>query len=395
MAKVLFINGPEEGHLNPTLGLVKELTQRGEEVVYFTTEEFRDKIEKTGAIFHSYENFMENLPFHKFDFKLIHLLQILLRSTDIVIPTVLEKTKGETFDYIIHDSMFGNGGMIAKLLKLPSISSVTTFAFKGMQNIPLEQLGSEELRSETEELALEISRKFSVPIPNLEEIFFNRGDLNMVYTSKLFQPQSEEFGEDFVFVGPSIIDRKDNLDFPFIKLKNNKVIYISLGTIVNGNIDFYHTCFKAFHDFPGKVVLSIGKRTDINLLGNIPENFIVKPYVPQLEVLKQADLFITHGGMNSTSEAIYYHVPLVVIPQTSDQPYVAQRVSDLGAGVAIFNSNITSEVLREAAQRVLGNSSFQRHSATIGNSFKAAGGYKQAVDEIFAFKKLHNISDNI
>jgi UDP:flavonoid glycosyltransferase YjiC (YdhE family) len=50
MARVLFINGVSEGHINPTLGVVEELISRGEEVVYFSIESFRDRIEKTGAI---------------------------------------------------------------------------------------------------------------------------------------------------------------------------------------------------------------------------------------------------------------------------------------------------------------------------------------------------------
>jgi MGT family glycosyltransferase len=391
MSKVLFINGPAEGHINPTLGLIRELIHRGEEVVYFATEEFRSKIEKTGATFYSYENFMKHLAPNKSGFKFLNLIQVLLRSANVVIPAVMEKTKGETFDYIIYDSMFGNGAIIAKILGLPSVSSITSFARTGLPKIPPERFGSEELRAETEALARDIAQKFGVPVPRLDEIFFNRGDLNIVYTSKLFQPQSEDFGEDFVFCGPSIIDRQDDVDFPFAELENKKVIYISLGTVVNDNIDFYHTCFDAFRDFDGKVVLSVGKRIDISQLRDIPANFIVKPYVPQLEVLKRTNLFITHGGMNSTSEALYYHVPLVVIPQSSDQPFVARRVSELGAGVAIFDSPVTSEVLRDAAYRVLNNSSYQRNSAAIGESFKASGGYKHAVDKIFEFKKRHNI----
>lgn len=49
MARILFINGGSEGHINPTLGVVEELVSRGEEVVYFCIEAFRERVEKTGA----------------------------------------------------------------------------------------------------------------------------------------------------------------------------------------------------------------------------------------------------------------------------------------------------------------------------------------------------------
>ncbi|WP_442789489.1 nucleotide disphospho-sugar-binding domain-containing protein [Paenibacillus sp. CAA11] len=55
--------------------------------------------------------------------------------------------------------------------------------------------------------------------------------------------------------------------------------------------------------------------------------------MPQLEVLQKAKLFITHGDMNSTSESLYYGVPLIVLPQSADQPIVARCVDEIGAGI--------------------------------------------------------------
>ncbi len=40
----------------------------------------------------------------------------------------LNKLRGEHFDYMIHDSMFGCGRIIAQILKLPAINSCTSFA---------------------------------------------------------------------------------------------------------------------------------------------------------------------------------------------------------------------------------------------------------------------------
>ena len=68
-----------------------------------------------------------------------------------------------------------------------------------------------------------------------------------------------------------------------------------MGTVFNQQMDFYYICFEAFKNFPATIILSVGKHIDINQLKNIPSNFKVYNYVPQLEVLKQANLFITHG----------------------------------------------------------------------------------------------------
>ena len=67
-----------------------------------------------------------------------------------------------------------------------------------------------------------------------------------------------------------------------------------------------------------EVVMSVGKKTDIVALGQIPANFTVKQYVDQKAVLQQAAVFITHSGMNSVSESLYFGVPMVMFPQHSE-----------------------------------------------------------------------------
>ena len=51
MAKIVFFSIPAAGHTNPTLGVVRELVQRGHEVWYYCYDAYREKIEATGAKF--------------------------------------------------------------------------------------------------------------------------------------------------------------------------------------------------------------------------------------------------------------------------------------------------------------------------------------------------------
>ena len=60
MANILMINLPFSGHVNPTLHLTRELVKRGHQVVYINAEEFREKIEETGAEFIPYINYPEH-----------------------------------------------------------------------------------------------------------------------------------------------------------------------------------------------------------------------------------------------------------------------------------------------------------------------------------------------
>ena len=62
------------------------------------------------------------------------------------------------------------------------------------------------------------------------------------------------------------------------------------------------------------------------------DNFIIRPFVNQGEILKHADLFITAGGMNSIHEALYYGVPCLMCPQQGEQRLNAGQFEALGFG---------------------------------------------------------------
>jgi MGT family glycosyltransferase len=216
-------------------------------------------------------------------------------------------------------------------------------------------------------------------------VFCNPAPLTIVYTTREFQPYGEAFDQTYKFVGPSISSRLTQENFDFAAIKGKNPIYISLGTVFNQAIDFYKLCFEAFGNTDHTIVMSIGNKARISDLGEIPKNIIVKNYVSQTDVLQYTKLFITHGGMNSTHEGLYYGVPLIVIPQSADQPTIAGQVADIGAGITLQMQSLTANQLREAVDHVLSLSSFKKAVANVGESFRKSGGYHQAVDEIFEF----------
>lgn len=414
MSKVLFFNLPAHGHMNPTLPLVKELVRRGEQVIYYSSPAFQQAVEQTGATFRdSVTPFLNDET--QIDENMMKVAYMLLQATQSAMLSLLQQAREEKPDYIIHDGLCPWGKYIAQITEVPSICSMTTFAIPPMTVKNVVQIftspeNTKLLFSSTSDnmvqillegressrhfriLANQLHKVYGIEKPQMTDVFSNRTMLNIVYTTKQFQPFLELLDDSFKFVGPSIAPRSETVSFPFDALGDVPIIYISLGTVFSNKVDFYRTCFEAFADSDRQVVLSVGKRTDIAALGAIPRNFIVQGFVPQLELLQRAALCVTHGGMNSVSEALYYGVPLVVIPQTADQYLVGQRIEQLGAGKTLRKTRVTAQRLRSMAEEVSVHPAYQQASTQVGKSFGQAQGYLCAADEIQNFKHIQSIS---
>ncbi|AHV98278.1 macrolide family glycosyltransferase [Paenibacillus sabinae] len=402
MSKALFLSIPAHGHVNPTLGLVNELINQGEEVTYFCTEEFKEKIEKTGAEFKSYRvdtilgNRKDNTPQNMGIERLLNNINEALKSSDKIIEDVLDQIKDKHFDYILYTAMYPFGNVFAQILKIPSVSSFAVFATPQELKAGHKELMNEELMNNHpvmdtfKKVSKQLKDVYKVEMPdNPMSLFFNKGDINIAYTSKYFVSHPEYYDDSFKFIGPPIYDRQENLDFPFEQLKGKKVIYISLGTVFNRDIKLYELFLKTFADTDAVVVMT-AYNVDLSEFA-IPDHFIVRNFVPQSEILKVTDVAITHAGMNSTSDLLYNEVPFVALPIGADQPYMAGRSAELGAAISLDKDTITPELLRDSVEKVLDDPSYAENIKKISDSFKQAGGYKKAVEEIFKLKSEKGI----
>jgi len=132
--------------------------------------------------------------------------------------------------------------------------------------------------------------------------------------------------------------------------------------------------------------MSIGRRFTAADLGDIPDNFIVEPYVPQLEILKRAAVFVTHGGGSSLHEGLWYGVPLVGIATQIEQLMNVRRVAEKGACIPIethfLGQPVSPDELRNAVRTILADPAFGKAAGVFQTAFRAAGGASRAADEL-------------
>ena len=384
--KIAWFCIPAHGHTNPTLALVKELTAAGHEVFYFSFEMFKEKIESTGAEFISCDGYdfemedKENAD--RVGKDKVFATELLVSSTIALDEMTTEKIKEIKPDLIVSDSIAFWGKLVALKHGIPYVSSTTTFAFnrysaKYMKESPLDiikmLLAMPKINKQLARL-----REKGYPVKNLLEIVQNDNDTNtIVYTSKYFQPCSETFSDRYHFIGPSMRPVKE----PFTK-KAEKTVFISMGT-VNRNKEFYRNCINALGKTSWQVIISLGHNSEH--FENVPDNIEIYDFVDQMAVLSVADAFITHCGMNSTSEALYYKVPLVLFPQTPEQGAVAKRTEELGAGIRL--KSVSEDDILTSLKTVLNDPEYKNNAAKISESFHACGGTKEAIAILESLRK--------
>lgn len=407
MATLVFWGYPGHGHVNPSLPLVAELVQQGERVYYYSLEEFRPAIERAGATFCPYgEAFPLALMLQQRKASAQEKAYGQALSIQWVFERLLPEVETLHPDYLITDAQAPWGNLTAQALRVPAICFQTSLAINGRVIIGffstflkmLTQRGEkgkqDKGKQNAQALLDNLSQTYHLKKMRSFDVFLQKGSLNLVCTSPLFQPYANSFDrERYRFVGPILQPRPEAPAFPFERLAEGKpLIYISLGTMVAEQAPFFCLCMQAFAQSKWQVVIAVGKSTSPGILQDIPTNCLIQQFVPQLEILQRASLFITHGGMNSVNEALAYNVPLVIVPQGADQHLIAKQVEKLGAGKQLSAQDLTAEKIRQAVEEVLTQPTYTQAARRIGESLRTAGGSHRAVTEIQTWKQTVGIT---
>ena len=385
MSKIVFFGIPAHGHTNPTLGVVRELVSCGHKVWYYSYNIMREKIESAGAIFISCDDYNSEQKLCAKDCArvgkdLAFSIKILIDTTLALDDKVCTEMARLKPDCIVADSMALWGKAVALKLSIPFVSSTTTFAFnQHSAKIMKQGIGDlVKMLFTMPKTIKQIKRLQSkgYPVKNILDIISSDESAHtIVYTSPEFQPYSHTFSDKYAFVGPSIRSATEVID-----KRRDKLIYISMGTVNNDMMLFYKACISALANSAYQVIMSVGNLVNIEEFGALPENISVYSYVDQIAVLEKADVFISHCGMNSVNESLYFEVPLVMFPQTSEQKGVAERVSQLGAGIKLDKSDEKSII--SAINTILSNGVYKHNAKKIAEGFKNSSGAKGAADKI-------------
>ena len=185
----------------------------------------------------------------------------------------------------------------------------------------------------------------------------------------------------FHFTGP-LVDPASRAvaDFPWHQLNGKPLIYASLGTIQNKQLDLFARIAKACAHLDAQLVIALGGGSSPEALPPLAGDHLVVGFAPQLELLQRVALTITHAGLNTVLESLSCGVPMVAIPIANDQPGVAARVAWSGSGAVVPLKQASVGRLRAAIDRVWSDPAYRAKAQGLQQSIASSGGVARAAD---------------
>jgi MGT family glycosyltransferase len=378
------------GHVNPSLEVIRELVARGHRVTYAIPPLFAEKVAETGAEPRLWNS---TLPGPDADPEawgttLLDNVEPFLNDAVQALPQLIEAYEGDEPDLVLHDITSYPARVLAHRWGVPAVSlSPNLVAWEGYEQEVAEPMWEEPRKTERGRAYyarfhawLEENGITRHPDP-----FLGRPARSLVLIPKALQPHADRVDEAVhTFVGACQGDRAAEGEWRRPD-GAEKVVLVSLGSSFTKRPAFYRECVKAFGDLPGwHVVLQVGKHVDRAELGDVPANVDVRTWVPQLAVLRQADLFVTHAGAGGSQEGLATATPMIAVPQAVDQFGNADMLQALGVARHLPTEDATAEALRTAALALVDDPEVAARLKEIQAQMAQEGGTRRAADLIEA-----------
>lgn len=159
------------------------------------------------------------------------------------------------------------------------------------------------------------------------------------------------------------------------------LVYLTLGTL-----DTYREVFErmlaGLRDLPVRVVTTVGPRLDPASFGAQPDHVRIEQFVPQEQIMAEADLVIAHGGSGTLIGSLAHGLPSLLLPMGADQPHNAQRCVELGTALELDPVTFTREQAAHAVATMLQEGSYRLAAQRIQDEINALPGPEQAVELI-------------
>lgn len=399
---------PVAGHINPFAALGRTLINRGHRVTVFQVAEFESRVRSEELEFAAIgrEHFppgtlaqsiatLAGLSGVK---SLKYAVECECRISRLILEFAPDAIRAAGIDGLLVDQNEPAGATVAEHLKLPFVSVCTSLPLNREPLIPPPFVGwgwrdsqwarllnkggygiSDHFISPIQKILNQYRRRWNLPSLRTPDDSFS-SSAQLAQMPREFDFPRERLPSGFHYLGPWFDHFSSKIPFPFEKLDQRPLIYGSLGTLQRKDSHYFGLIAQACVGLDAQLVLSLGDTSGAEI-PTLPGNPLVVNYAPQTELLSRAALTITHAGMNTTQQSLYFGVPMIAVPLAHDQPAIAARIGRTGAGIVIPPRKLSCAGLRAAVELILPqNSSYRKHAQRLQEAIRQAGGLKGAAD---------------
>ena len=372
-------------HMHPHLAVVRELVERGHRVSYLVSSHLADLARATGADIVGCTSLLPGAPGAPADWSDDDVagMRLFLDEAMHVLPQVHAALDADRPDIVLYDIGGMAGPVAAERWGVPAVQvSPSMVAWEtyheDMAEVLAPMLASAGYRDHRTAFDDWLARTGSAL--TFEQV---TGEPRrcLVMIPRAMQPHAEMVGERYRFVGPCIDPRREEPGGWAPPPGDGPLALLAFGTSYTDRIDVYRNAIDGLDGTGWRLVVATGKVAG-DRLGAMPEWVQLRATVPQPAVLRAADAFVTHAGMGSCTEALWYGVPMVAIPQAVAQPLNAAQLEALGVGRHLTADSPSPGEIRDAIRFVATDPDVRTRIDAIRDELHAVGGPGNAADAV-------------
>lgn len=404
MAHFAILCPPYPGHLNPMLALAAGLLARGQSVTFVGQPDVAPFVRRPGLGFApvgvethgpgTLARMTARLGRTTGLLGVGAVIRDIARTTDMLCreaPGVLRRIGAEA---LVVDQTEPAGGLVARHLGLPQVSVANALLINREPLVPppftdwryddsewgrRRNLGgyrvADLLMAPLGRVIARWARAWSLgPLATMDDCL--SPTLQLSQTVPGFDVPRRAAPRSLVHVGP--LREAETRDWP--AGDGRPLVFCSLGTLQGGRLPVFRAVAEACQALDLGLVVAHGGKLDAAQAATLAGAATVSAFVPQRAVLRRAAAVVTHGGLNTTLDALAASVPLVVVPLAFEQGAIAARVERCGAGRVLGARRATAGRMRAALAEVLSRPGYRRCAASLGDEISAAGGVDRAVE---------------
>ncbi|KAG5670629.1 hypothetical protein PVAND_000877 [Polypedilum vanderplanki] len=212
---------------------------------------------------------------------------------------------------------------------------------------------------------------FPNAIKTFDEMYKNTSILFMnthisTSTARPYMPIQVEIGG--IHIQPAKPLPKDIQEF--LDSATDGAIIFSMGSVIKSNqwpVDKREAFIKIFSKLKQKIIWKYENDT----LPNKPDNVMISSWMPQRDILAHPNVkvFITHGGLGGTTEALVEGVPILGLPIFGDQKMNMVKAVTRGYGLQVYFKDISEETIESALKELLNNPMYKENAKIISKRF--------------------------